>query len=829
MTDSQTILFKEPPSTWEQYIPLGNGRLGVMLAAKPANEKLQLNEESVWSGGPIDRFNPDTRGNLEKVRTLINEGRIQEAQELTFEAFSGTPLGERVYQTAGDFNIDFFDAENYGVKNPWATHETPEEYYKSYESSLNLREACARVSYKNKRGVSFERRIWVSAPDDMIFLYVKASERGAINFRAMLDRDIWVDSVKPDGGCIYLESSNGIPFCVGAGAVSLGGEIKTVGGCLTGKACDEALFFIDIRAYRWDLKRISKAQYDTQIKNNTWRPKVQDSLNRIAEAFRGADSKEKFEKIVKAFYERHLDEYKSWYDRMSLCIGEKEDAEHTVPTPELLKNNAGSTILLQQYCNFSRYLLISSGRKPGILPATLQGIWNNSMTPPWGSKYTININLQMNYWCACPCALPELETAVFDLLERAYENGRYAAQYLYGCSGYVIHHNTDIWGDCAPQDAWLPGTYWVLGAAWLATHIYENYEYTQNKKQLQRYYYLIHEACRFFIDFLQPANQNAPDGKPYLIINPSASPENSYISKLGQTGALCAGCEMDNMILEHLFTSCIKSFHVLDGEVFSREGNKYPGEDFEKFSYVLSHLKRPSLNKDGTLMEWNEEVEEVEPGHRHVSHLYGLFPGKTLSVEKTPDLAEAARKTLEKRLKNGGGHTGWSQAWIINFRASLYEGNNALRGIEKLFAHSTLPNLLDTHPPFQIDGNFGALSGVVRMLIQSEIISETHDLTEINLRLLPALPDDDTWSFGEVKGIFARGNVRIDMAWKNGEPVRLKMTSENTKTVKVNIYKGGSDKERKANGGKCVLISSETLPPPSGGTSSGINEKEIEF
>ena len=410
--------------------------------------------------------------------------------------------------------------------------------------------------------------------------------------------------------------------------------------------------------------------------------------------------------------------------------------------------------------------MISGSRVPGILPLTLQGLWNGQIEPPWQSKYTININAQMNYWPVNMTSLSECELPFFDLLERSYKRGREAAEKMYGCRGYVLHHNTDMWGDAAPQDAWLPASYWVLGAAWMATHIIEHFEYTQDKAFLNRYYYLMHEAALFFVDYLVPGEEAglAEDGKPYLIINPSLSPENSYVTKAGEVGAFTAGCEMDNMILEHLFKGCLKARHVLSGK-------QYPESDFDSFEYVLAHLKKPSLNSDGSLMEWNREVEEVEPGHRHISHLYGLFPGHTITLERTPELCQAAIKTLQKRLSNGGGHTGWSQAWIINFYAQLGLGDDALSSIIKIFQHSTLPNLLDNHPPFQIDGNFGALAGIIRLLLQSDF----DDDGKVIVKLLPALPSETAWQSGHVRGLAIKGGWTIDFEWKDGKVVKYEL------------------------------------------------------
>ncbi len=768
------ILFDKPAEKWEQYLPLGNGRLGCMVKAHPCNEILQLNEEGIWSGGPQNRLNPDTKNNLKKIRELVNEGRVLEAQSLGFEAMSGTSFNERAYQTAGDFHIDFFSPKNSGLACGWPLqHKADEHVLENYKSELFLDMACTLVTYTDDEGTIFTRRTWISAVDDILFMHVTASAPGKINYSAYLDRGIWCDSAYAYDNCIYLEDAHGIPFCVGAGAVALGGEYGTRGTCLYGKACDEVLFFIDIQSLKWNKKwndnPLTKKQYDKLIKKNKWTPLCKSNLTKVKVQI----AKIGLGTAAEDFFAWHLVEWKNYWDRCNVEIGSSgtagfDTADACSTTVALLNSAAPSnTALVNQYLNFSRYLMISGSRVPGTLPLTLQGLWNCYMDPPWGSKYTININAQMNYWPVNMTSLSECELPFFDLLERCYERGREAAQKLYGCRGYVLHHNTDMWGDAAPQDAWIPATYWVLGAAWMATHIIEHFEYTMDKSFLARYYYLMHEAALFFVDYLVPGEGAglAEDGKPYLIINPSLSPENSYVTKTGEVGAFTPGCEMDNMILEHLFRGIKKARSVLGEKCTDKKGRSYSDEDFASFDYVLLHLKKPSLNSDGSLMEWNREVEEVEPGHRHISHLYGLFPGHTITIERTPELADACRKTLQNRLSNGGGHTGWSQAWIINFYAQLGMGDEALSSIIKLFTHSTLPNLLDNHPPFQIDGNFGALAGMLRLLVQSEF----DDQGNVNVKLLPALPDEPAWQTGHVRGIAIKGGYTIDFEWKNGK------------------------------------------------------------
>ena len=776
------LIFKSPAEKWEHYLPLGNGRLGAMLKVHPCNEIIQLNEEGIWSGGPNDRINYSAGKYLEEIRTLIKKGEVLQAQEMAFRHLSGTSFNERVYQTAGEFKIEFFRKENSGIecKFPF-NHSTSESCLRTFSSELDLDSACVKLSYTDEENTVFTRTSWISAVDDMFFMHVKSSVPGKINFRAFLDRGIWCDGAGISDNFIFLEDSHGIPFCAAAGAVNTDGNIKAEGFTLCGNECSEVLFFIDIRAWQYK-KNITEKNYKKSILKNTWKPLL---LKRMME-MHSYISKTGVSKACQKLFDRHYSEYNPLWKKMELYIGEKSEQISKDKTVKEyfddLKN--GSLAIVNLYTAFSRYLMIAGSRKPGVLPLTLQGLWNGYIEPPWGSKYTININAQMNYWPACMCNLEECEIPLFELLSRAYKNGKITAQKMYGCRGYVLHHNTDYWGDAAPQDTWLPGTYWVLGAAWLATHIYEHFEYTQNIDFLRKYFYLIYEACLFFVDFLQPSVSAgyAHDGKPYLVINPSVSPENSYKAESSvvsgtsvQTGALCEGCQMDNMILIHLFTSCINA-----GKKLELPDSK----DFKDFEYVLSHLKKPGLNSDGSLMEWNKEVEEFEKGHRHISHLYGLFPGHSISIEKTPELAVAAEKTLHNRLSSGGGHTGWSQAWIINFWASLYKGNETGEAVKKILMNSTLPNLLDNHPPFQIDGNFGALAGIVRMIVQSYI----DENEKIQVRLLPAIPSEEQWQTGYAKGIKIKGGYTIDIIWKESEVKELKIYDKKGKILDKSEY-----------------------------------------
>ncbi|MCM1027703.1 MAG: glycoside hydrolase family 95 protein [Roseburia sp.] len=500
---------------------------------------------------------------------------------------------------------------------------------------------------------------------------------------------------------------------------------------------------------------------------------------------------ERLEKGLDFGWERlrkeHIEDYGGLFRRFSFELDGAEifDGKPTDERLEAAKEGKADPGLSELLLAFGRYLTIACSR-PGGLPATLQGLWNKDFQPPWDSKYTININTEMNYWHVESCNLSECHLPLFDLLERVRETGRRTAREMYGCRGFVAHHNTDIHGDSAPQDIWYPGSYWAMGGAWLSTHLWMHYQYTRDEKFLRKAFPVLAEAALFFVDFLIER-----DG--YLVTSPSVSPENRYRLPGGESGSCCVGATMDNQILRHLFTACLDAWKALGGR--EPEGCRIPDVESipgltKRIEDCKNRLRPTRISESGRIMEWQEDYEEADPGHRHISHLYGLYPGGEITADGTPELAAAARKTLECRLAHGGGHTGWSRAWIMNHYASLWDGEEAYANIEKMLGQSTYPNLFDRHPPFQIDGNFGACAAISGMLAQS---------SEERVVLLPALPR--AWADGSVRGLRLVGNAELSMEWKNGKLVRAEISAGSDYDTNV-IYgerkfrvtlKGGED------------------------------------
>ena len=734
-----TLWYTKPAEVWEEALPLGNGRLGGMVSGNLREERIQVNEETIWYGGWEDRLNPDAKENLPKLRQLIREGRISEAEHLIRLAFISGPDGQRGYQTLGDIEMKY------------GNDPSPEECT-AYRRELDLNRAMCRVQYENAEKETFERTCFISRAADCMVMHLR-TPKGKVSVEVMLNRAKYFDRTgKVNDHTIYLSGNlgkNALEFAMCLSAKAKGGRVYTMGHTLVVEGADEAvLYFGADSTFRY-------ASVDVA----SWEPRVQDVLaEKITEKLERAMAREYGELLAE-----HEKDYREFYDRVALSLPEKEE-NAALPTDERLQRIiSGGTDegLAKLLFDYGRYLLIGCSR-PGDLPATLQGIWNKDFMAPWDSKYTININTEMNYWPAEVCALPECHTALFDLIGRMREHGRSIARRMYGCRGFMAHHNTDLYGDCAPQDNWIPATIWTMGAAWLCTHLWMHYSYTQDLEFLKWAYPVMAEAALFFVDFLEEK-----DG--YLVTNPSLSPENVYILPNGEQGCCCMGATMDLEILRELFTGCKKAAEILGDAVDEAEIPDV--SDMRKLqkeiNAALEKLPPIRIDSTGRVMEWMEEYEEAEPGHRHVSQLYGLYPSDQISMDKTPELAAAAAETLRVRLANGGGHTGWSRAWIINFYAKLWDGEKAWENICQMLAKSTYANLFDRHPPFQIDGNFGVTVAIAQMLVQSR---------EQEVILLPALPK--AWEQGEVKGLRLVGNAGIALAWKNGRLVQCRVTAD---------------------------------------------------
>ncbi len=754
------LWYRQSARVWEEALPTGNGHLGAMIFGGVADERLQINDNTLWDGRSLDPNDPAGREALPEVRRLLFEGRNNEAVSLASRTMMGRPQGVKPYQPLGEVWFD-----------------TPVTATDSYVRSLDLSTGVATVEY-TADGTGYTREVFASAVDDVIVVRMTARKRGSIDLSMTLRREENATVTSPYAASLLLTGGleSGLRFAMRLSADVTGGTADSENGVLKITGADTVTLYIAGATNYAGMKSVARGVDFSQT----------DPADVCAETLTRA---------MRRTYERvkadHIKDHTGLFGRVDLAFERTAEdmASEQLPTDERLaaaktsgKPDAG---LIETFFQYGRYLLMASSR-PGGMPANLQGLWAWQMNPPWNADYHTNINFQMNYWPAEVTNLSECHTPMFDLMEMMVPYGERSASTIYGARGWVVHHLTDPWGFTAPADG--PQGIWPMGSAWLVQHVWEHYAFTGDRQFLaERAWPLMKGAAEFIMDFLV----EAPAGTAYagrLVTNPSYSPENEFYLPDGSKSVFTYGATMDIEIIHDLLTHCVEACDILG----------IGGEERARYTETLARLPEIRVSPaTGRIMEWAEDYREVEPHHRHTSHLFGLHPGSQITTTGTPALAEAARKTLDARGDDG---TGWGLAWKINMWGRLGDGDRAYRLLSVLLGTKTYPNMFDAHPPFQIDGNFGATAAIAEFLVQSQGRSEDGACL---VYLLPALPS--ALSSGSVRGLRTRGGFEIEeMSWREGRVTSLRIRS--TLGGRLNLYDGVRSASFETSPGQVVTL-----------------------